>query len=306
MLGATPEAPKTVVRYAIVSFGATQWPDFVAQAEGLYARQGLTVETNLIDNAAIVAALLGGSLDVALTEGEALTLADDRGADLVAVAIGSDREPYHLMAAPAVKTIKDLKGKKIALGAQSGIYTIVTKAILRRNGLDPDKDVEILYGAAQNQRYAAVLGGAVQAGLFTPPADADLAAHGFNDLAFTPDYYPNLTLSVQAVRRSWAEQHPDVMRRFLRARADAVAWLNAPVNKAQAIVILMYASKASLPAATAAYDYYITRAHFWTGNGCIAEAGLDALLKILVEQKMLKNLTAADAPKLMDTAWCPR
>ncbi|MGH7227157.1 MAG: ABC transporter substrate-binding protein, partial [Gemmataceae bacterium] len=182
------------------------------------------------------------------------------------------------------------------------IYTYVLKEILRKAHLDPDKDVVWVIGGGQNQRLGAIIGGAIQAGLFSPPADARLKGLGFNTLAFTPDYYPNLTLSAETVSRDWAKQHGDVLRRLLHAQTEAVQWLNDPANKAKAIQILTTAINASPADAEAAYDYYIGT-HVWT-DACIHRPGLVNVVKIMHVTHQLKTITEADVPKFADTEWC--
>lgn len=86
-----------------------------------------------------------------------LALAVDKGANVVAVAVGGDNQPYHLITGPAVKTFKDLKGKTNALADPTDIYTTVIKTILKKNGLNPDTNINFLYGPSQNQRYPAII-----------------------------------------------------------------------------------------------------------------------------------------------------
>src|SRR3984957_14790427 len=197
------------IREAINSLTAVQWPDFIAKAQGFNEAQGLEVETVMSQPEAMIGALLGGSVEIGLPNATGLALAVDKGANVVAVAVGADNIPYHFITPPAIKTFKDLKGKTIALADPTDIYTTVMQQILKKNGLNPDTDVQFLYGPGQNQRYAAIIGGAIQGGFFALPADADLISRGYNALAFTPDYFPNLTLSVIAVNRSWAQTHAD-------------------------------------------------------------------------------------------------
>jgi ABC-type nitrate/sulfonate/bicarbonate transport system substrate-binding protein len=137
-------ADKITIRHAINSVTAVNWPDFVATSKGFNDREGLDVETVLLPAESIVAALVGGSVEVGLANATQLALSDDKGANLVAVGIGAENQPYHLIAAPAIKTLAALK--------------------------------DVIYGNGQNQRFAAILSGAVQAGLFSSPADADLVA----------------------------------------------------------------------------------------------------------------------------------
>ncbi len=231
---AAADAP-VVIHESFPSKVATFWPSFIAQAQGFYTNQGLQVEDLVVDPNVTVATLIGGSVEVSFADSTQLLLALEKGANLVAVGIETDKNPYKLMAPAGIKTLKDLKGKRIGVASAIDVYTYVAREILRKAGLDPEKDVEWIVGGGQNQRLSAIAAGAIQAGFFTPPSDSKLTAQGFNTLAFAPDYFPDLTLSATTVKRDWALAHPDVLRKFLQAQSDAVKWLYAPANHARAV-----------------------------------------------------------------------
>jgi ABC-type nitrate/sulfonate/bicarbonate transport system substrate-binding protein len=301
---AAQAADKIVIHEAYPSKNAAFWPNFVASARGFYAQEDLDVEDILTDPNVTVSALIGGSVEISYADSTQLLLALDKGANLVAVGLSTDRQPYKLMAPAAIKTVADLRGKKIGAASAIDIYTYVVKEILREAKLDPDKDVDWIIGGGQNQRLAAIIGGAIDSGLFSPPSDARLRGLGFNTLAFTPDYYPNLTLSAETVRRDWAQEHGDVLRRILRAEAEAVRWLNDPPNKVQAIQVLIAAINASPSDAEEAYDYYIGK-HTWP-DACVHGPGFVNVVKIMHVTQQLKSITEADVPKFADTQWCSK
>jgi ABC-type nitrate/sulfonate/bicarbonate transport system substrate-binding protein len=301
---AQPTGDKIVVHQSYPSKVATFWPNYVAATQGFYAKEGVEVEDLVTDPNVTVSSLIGGSVELSYADSTQLLLALDKGANLVAVGLGTDRQPYKLMAPAQIKTVADLKGKKIGAASAIDIYTYVLKQILRKAKLDPDKDVEWVVGGGQNQRLSAIIGGAIQAGLFSPPSDARLKDLGFNTLAFTPDYYPNLTLSVTTVRRDWAQQHGDVLRRVLRAQEQAIRWLYNPANKAQALQILVTATGARPSDAADAYDYYIGK-HVWV-NACVQRAGLVNVVKIMHETQQLKTIAESDVSKFTDTQWCSK
>jgi ABC-type nitrate/sulfonate/bicarbonate transport system substrate-binding protein len=293
-----------VVKRGVMSQTAVDWSHFVAQAEGFYAREGLDVQQTLVDPPTTVTALIGGSLDIVVVDTTGFVLGADKGANVVAVGPVADRNPYYLMATPDIKTIAQLKGKKIAAASPIEVYTTVLRNLLTKAGLNPDKDVEWVFGGGQNQRLAAMLGGAINAGLFSSPADEKLRERGMVPLAFTPDIMPSLALSVTAVRRDWAQQHPDVVRKYLRAQANAIAWLNAPANKAKAIEDLGTATNSTPAEATVAYNYWIGK-HV-IGDRCAVPARFDSLLTILQSQNRLTTLKATDSAKLVDTEYCAK
>jgi NitT/TauT family transport system substrate-binding protein len=297
-------ADKVTVHQGYPSKVAAFWPNYVAAQKGFYARQGVEVDDVIVDPNVTVSALIGGSVDLSYADATQLFLALEKGANLVAVGLGTDRQPYHLMAAPGVKSVADLKGKKIGVASAIDIYTYVVKQILRKGGLDPEKDVDWVVGGGQNQRVSALIGGAIQAGLASPPSDTRLRDLGFTSLAFTPDLYPNLTLSQTTVRRDWAEQHPDVLRKVLRAQLDAVRWLNNPANKAEALQLLETTINAKPTEAEAAYAYYIGQ-HVWP-DACVHQPGLVNTVKIMDETKQLARITPADVAKVADTRYCPK
>lgn len=296
---------KTVIHFATPSITAQNWPHFIADARGLFAREGLDVQLIAVDPTAIVPALIGGSVEIALTPATQLVLGIDKGAGIVAAGAGADRMPYHLMVPGSVKTMKDLAGKHVAAVAPIELYTVVLKRIIQKGGLDPEKDVDFVYGGGQNQRFAAITAGAVQAGLFAAPQDTKLMEKGFHALAFTPDYYRFLQLSITAVRRDWAKQNPGVIRGYLRAMADASRWLNDPGNKSAAIQILMKATNTTADEAADAYNEYVFKVHDFPANYCVMKPGMQADLAMMHDLGQTRS-TAADVDKYVDGEWCPR
>lgn len=295
---------KTVIHEGYPSRVATFWPNYVAAAKGFYAKQGIQVDDVVVDPNVTTSALIGGSVDISYADSTQLLLALEKGASLVAVGLGTDRQPYHLMAAPGIKTVADLKGKKIGVASAVDIYTYVLKQILRKAGLDPEKDVDWVVGGGQNQRVSAMVGGAIHAGLASPPSDTRLKDLGFTSLVFTPDIYPYLTLSQTTVRRDFAEQHADVLKKVLLAQTEAVRWLNNPANKAEAIKLLETTINAKTSDAEAAYAYYIGQ-HVWP-DACVHRPGLVNTVKIMRETHQLTTITADDVPKFADPQWCPK
>lgn len=307
LLAATTPSPApspATIRRGVMSVDAVNWPDYVAHAQGFYEREGLTVEDNMVDGRTTITALIGGSLDLAFGDATGFVLAVEKGASLVNVGWGADRIAYRLMAPPQIKTFADLRGKVVAASGPLEVYTTVLRELLKKGGLDPDKDVTFVYSGSQGQRFAALAGGAVQAGLIAIPANLELAAKGFHSLASTTDLYPTLSVSALIARSDWVQAHPDVIRRYLRAQADATAWLYAPANKERAIAVLVAATKSPPDIAAEVYREYIGGHEFPT-NACVARAGMQNLIKVMHETGRTA-LTPAAVDKITDTQFCPR
>ncbi len=303
-LTAAGAAPPVHVTFATPSLTALNWTNFVAQALGFYDREGLQLDLSVVEPKTILSAIISGSIEIGLGNGADAIVADDKGADLVAVGSGADSNPYKFMAAASVKSFRDLKGKTIGISGPLDTYTYVIKDVLRRNGLDPERDVDFITGGGQNQRMAALLGGGIAAGLVSPPYDTQLAERGFTSLAYIPDYFPHMQASITIVRRDWARRNGDVLRRYLRAQAAASHWLNDPANRPRAIAILVAALKTTPAEASESYDAYVKR-RFFTDGFCELRPGMEAVLKMMHDQGRTPS-TTAEVGKYVDPEWCPR
>lgn len=285
-----------------VSVAPMEWPVYVAEAKGFFAKHHLAVRSSVISPSTITGSLIGGAVDVGLIPAYQLVLAVQKGANLVAFGQGLDPAPYYLMVPPSIKTFADLKGKTIAAATPRDVYTIVLQDILRKGGLDPDKDVHFLYGNNSNQRMAALLNGAIQAALQIPPETGVLEDKGFHSLAFFPDYYKKLTLSLRAVRKDWAEKNADHMRTYMRALAEASAWIDDPANKQEAIDILVKATKTNQRGAEEAYKVLVEQIHNFPENACIQPEGMALLISKLEQMGDVNG--NPPVTKFIDQQWC--
>jgi ABC-type nitrate/sulfonate/bicarbonate transport system substrate-binding protein len=289
---------------ATISLAPADWAVYVADRKGFFAHEKLKVTTSIISPSNITGSLIGGAIDIALVPAYQLVLSVEKGADLVAVGQGLDPAPYFLMVPASIKTFDDLKSKTIAAATPGDVYTIVLKDVLRKGGLDPEKDVHFLYGNNSNQRMAALMNGAISAGLQLPPETGMLQDRGFHSLAFFPDYYKRLTLSLTAVRRSWAEKNPDHVRAYLRAIADANVWINDPANQQEAIDILEKTTNTSEKAAAEAYRVFVQQIGNYPNDACIQAEGMKVLISMLEKTGDIQG----DPPmsKFIDQEWCPK
>lgn len=298
------EAGKVIyISRAAISRAPADWPVFVADQKGFFAREKIKVDTLYVSPANITGSLIGGAFDIALVPAYQLVLSVQKGAGLVAVGQGLDPAPYFLMVPAAIKTFADLKGKTIAAATAGDVYTYVLRDVLRKGGLDPDKDVTFIYGSNSNQRMAALLNGAISAGLQLPPETGMLADRGFHSLAFIPDYSKRLTLSLTAVRRDWVANNADHLRAYLRAIAAANVWLDDPANRQEAIAILMKNTQTTEKAATEAYAVFVQQIGNYPKDACIQPEGMEVLISKLEQSGDVHGKPPVE--KFIDRQWCP-
>ena len=159
---------------------------------GHFKREGLDVKLITIRQSdIIIKATMAGELNFMSIIPTAI-LASVRGLPIRTVAVNVDTAPYVLVGRPQIKSMNDLKGKKIAVSSLGSMSTLVVREIIKRAGLDADRDVTYLAVGGSETRSGAMAAGVVDAALMIIPMNYAPERQGYNRLAWGPDYvrYP--------------------------------------------------------------------------------------------------------------------
>ncbi len=220
-----------------VTKSASDAPFYVAEEKGYFEDQGLKVRFLPFDSAAKMIAPLGaGQLDVgagAPSAGFYNAVARDVKLRIVADK-GSMPENHGYMPLmvrkdlydSGVKSIRDLKGLKLAEPAQATATSSTAAVMLGEEGLDYDDVTHEYLGFAEH--VTAYQNKAIDAGLTTEPSASIAERQGFAvRLATPPDYYDNQQLAVVLYGDAFAEKNSQVgtcfMTAYLRGARDYTA-----------------------------------------------------------------------------------
>src|ERR1043165_6545834 len=175
-----------VVRVGYPSLATGFAASWVTADKGIWKKQGLEVELIFLRGGSrTVSALIGGSVDFILGSDLGVTTGIIQGANLTRVGVTTNTLGYSIVTQPAIKTIRDLKGKVIGITpGRDAAYARVVK-LLRDNGMDPAKDVSFLSvgDGGPAARVAALSSGVIHASMFTPPSDLISEKAGMKILA---------------------------------------------------------------------------------------------------------------------------
>jgi ABC-type nitrate/sulfonate/bicarbonate transport system substrate-binding protein len=154
-------AEKLRISYASVT-GNTTVITYVAQRAGLFEKYGLDVEIILITGGpAAVSALLNGDVDLDLRAPIAALQAMAHGAKLTFLMSQSNVLEYNVVTRPEIKSIQQLKGKRVGIIRYGGISELMVRYLFQKLGLAPDKDIAIVQ--VGQARVVAMEKGAIQA-----------------------------------------------------------------------------------------------------------------------------------------------
>jgi ABC-type nitrate/sulfonate/bicarbonate transport system substrate-binding protein len=229
--------PRTI-RLGLISEGTNTWPLYVAQAEGFFEREGLSVAVTVTGSSTEQQrALTDGRFDIGFQQSDHVVRAVERGADLFVFRAHSHAADLTLVGAPEVHDVTDLGGRTVAVdGARTG-YALLLRRLLTRAGVDLSQ-VAFAETGGSEQRFHAMKSGDASATLLNPPFDANLLGSGYSCLARIADEFPDYPGSVMAARRPWAAEHEEEMLAFIRAYECAYGWLQEPNNHAAALALL--------------------------------------------------------------------
>ena len=258
---ATPLVP-VAVKAAFTNLTGDSLPIWTAMDAGIFKKNGLDVDLQSIDGGARgMAALLANGVEIISVGGAECLSATAAGAKITVTAVLTPVFPYHLMAAPEIKTVQDLKGKKIGISSPGGSADIATRRALKAVGLDPDKDgITFIAMGSHAQRTAALFAGSIQAAVDDPPNTAELIERGFHSVYDLAGQKLATAQTGIVVQSSFLTTKREAMQRYIDSLVEAVAYMKK--NKAQTVTIMKkyFNAPATAKGFEEAVDFYGTEA----------------------------------------------
>ena len=253
---ATTVSPPVAIRVSYSNVITDNLPAWEALEAGIFKQSGLEVQLDNIPSSTGIPALLSGQVQVAQLGGSETMSATAGGGDLVILGIVSPVYPFVFMAPNDITSLDQMRGKKIGVSNAGSTSDIATRVMLRKSGLNPDTDVTIVAVGSLENRVSALVNGAIDGGLATPPDQLVLEDKGFHAIYDMAREKVPSAGDVIAVKRSWLDQNPTVAQAYvdsiiqgtLRSRADREFTLT---------VLEKYLKTTDQHALNVTYDYFV-------------------------------------------------
>lgn len=230
---------------------------FVAERKGFFAREGIKLESMLIDGGTdrMVAAIDDGKVDLAHSSTPYLISAVLKGSNAVGIAGEVGNPVYTLIVRPEIASYADLRGKTIALSVAADTISITTRKLLAKHGVrDGEFKVKQLVGTPV--RFACLKSGECAGVPLGQPADITAVKDGFRRLGDTTEAVVNFQFQLIVAHRKWAAANPDKVTAFVRAVADAFRFIRDPKNRDETIKLMMEQTGSSEEIARAVMALY--------------------------------------------------
>lgn len=204
------------------ALGGVMAPIWVAQEGGYFTKHGVTVDLSYLAATSAVQAMLGGGQEVGFVGNQGID-AKLEGADLIYVASGLPTFVFQVYARPEIKTLADLKGKVVAVTQPSASTDYAMRIVLKKNGLEPDKDVRIMYAQDTNNVLNTLTLGNVAAGILSAPLSIKAKATGSKMLVNITDLKVPFLFTGMLSSPKVVKEKNEALTRFLRAYIEAMA-----------------------------------------------------------------------------------
>ena len=285
LLAASGEAGR--VRVAIPSTTHAVLAFSTSRDKGYYRVEGLDVELILMSAPIASRALLSGDVEVATVGGAGL-LPVLSGAPLRFIFTTYNRPMFWLFGKAEIRSVKELKGKKVGVsGIGSGPDSLLREA-LRRNALE-GRDVAILSLGVMPTIYSGLQSGVVDAAMLSPPFTFRAEEDGFRELiAFPKQDLVEMQGSI-LVKECFLQSDPATLEKFIRATYKGFLYIKQ--NRSGTIPILGRYLQVKEDLAAKAYEQVVRPA--MTQDGTLNEE----MQKKAVEN-VLKRLDLKEAPPL--------
>lgn len=270
-------------------------PQYVAIQEGYFAEEG--IDLNLVTGFGAdktMTAVLSGEADIGFMGAEATIYAYAEGAkdSVVNFAQLTQRAGNFLVAREEDPDFswQDLKGKKVLGGRKGGMPEMVFEYILRKNGLDPQKDLTIDQSIDFGYTAAAFTGdtSADFTVEFEPSATAlekEGAGYVVASLGVDSGYVPYTSYSA---KNSYMEKNPEIIQKFTNALQKGMEYVQSHTPEEIAEVIAPQFAETDLDTVTAIVKRYYDQ-DTWKSNLIFEKESFELLEDILEDSGELSE-----------------
>ena len=279
------------IRLGYSGTGTTSYVTEMGRRLGLFRKNGLDLEVVYVSSGSLLnQALIAGTFDVSLSQGSEAMLAKLRGADMRITAVIANRFNHVYLATPAITSIRQLKGKKVAVSRFGSGSHFQTNLVLKEGGLDPEKDVTAMQIGNSGARIAAILSGTVDgtimAGDFVPRAKKE----GLNilvDLADSKIEYPFLALHMMG---NYIERNQKFVKALIKSMSESIRALQTDPATAKAAIRTALKTEDS-----ETVDYALTRSiRVLDSRPFPTQAGIQTVLDELSKEPKAKSMKFED------------
>jgi sulfonate transport system substrate-binding protein len=183
---------------------------------------------------------------------------------------GYAQNTFFVLKDSPISSTHDLKGKKVGINAFGSAVDLALRVKLKKDGIDPRRDLTIVEVAFPNQA-AAIREKRIDCGiLILPFMNAELRKGDLRALFTGGDAFGPYSVIFQVVTNDFLKKNPEAVRSYLADYVRGLQWFYDPGNRKKAVEITAEFTKSP---ADVLDSYFMTEHDYYRDrNGCVGVA----------------------------------
>ena len=279
-----PTTPPNIVHMSVL----------IAQDLGLYKKHGISVKTIAqAGGVHVYRAMLAGNVDVGMVPGSLAIIGVSKASPARVIYVNTPKFEASMVARPNVKTMADLKGKRIGIQEPGGFADINSRAVLRIAKIDP-KDVNFVSIATED--VPALVADQVDTGILHVEQEmlAKSKVPGIHAIARMWELQPKTLYLTAAATDKTIKEKPAQLKAFIKANMEATRLMYS--DKAKVMPILVKHTGYPAKIVEEAFDFLVKEC-IWDANTGLGAERFDFTAELMTK---VGNIAAGKTPKHED------
>lgn len=214
------------INFSYSSLIGTQSPLWIANDLGFFKKH--RIEANVLyipGGTSVVQGMLAGNIQMAIAAPPAVLRANLGGSDFAYFGALSNRVDFVVITRPAIKSVGELRGKKIAIGNFGSGPDYAGRIVFEKLGMQVGKDIIFTQSlGGQPTRLAMLQSGMVDGVVLSPPFTLRAQQLGFRPVLAFASVIPHYFSLGYFTRRSYIQENPRVLEDTVKALLDATRY----------------------------------------------------------------------------------
>jgi ABC-type nitrate/sulfonate/bicarbonate transport system substrate-binding protein len=235
----------------------------IAQERGYMREEGIDVKLILVRSELSIQAMIAGSFQFSMAGTMGLVNVAKGGAPLKVILATNDKVLSWVLSKPELTSLKELKGKRVAVSGVTSATTIMAKQVLAKHGLNVDRDLSLINTGGTGNSIRALMAGSVDAIVASAGERYAGRPGGFRELVFVGDEVKN-SWGTMATTDQLIQEKPKLVAGIVKASLKALRFIDK--ERKATIAIAMKFAGLDKNLATQMYDDLVGT---FTQNGIV-------------------------------------
>jgi NitT/TauT family transport system substrate-binding protein len=226
-----------VVPVGIAGLNNNTIHSYVSRDMGFFRKYGIDARLVVFQAGSLLAqASMAGEVKISMIAGPVSIASRSAGSDSVIVGALINSLPYKMIVAKGITRAEQLKGKKIGISRFGSSTDTAVRLFLTKVGLNADREVILVQAGEQSNRFAALVGGTIDATIVGVPLDITAQKQGFSVLANLAELQIPYPQAVVETTDRLIREEPQLVKNYLRGLIAGVHYGVTHTEQTKAIL----------------------------------------------------------------------